>query len=67
MKSDEALQIQIKAQITAMSGQLTQLRREVKLCDDIAQRSGVMLEKLRSVREDEKTTGKEKNRYEHFR
>ena len=67
VKSDEALQIQIKAQITAMSGQLTQLRREVKLCDDIAQRSGVMLEKLRSVREDEKTTGKEKNRYEHFR
>lgn len=67
VKSDEALQNQIKTQITAMSGQLTQLRREVKLCDDIAQRSGVMLEKLRTVREDEKTTGKEKTRYEHFR
>lgn len=67
VKSDESLQIQIKAQITAMSGQLTQLRREVKLCDDIAQRSGVMLEKLRLVREDEKTTGKEKPRYEQFR
>ena len=67
VKSDEALQIQIKAQITAMSGHLTQLRREVKLCDDIAQRSGVMLEKLKTVREDEKTTGKEKTRYEQFR
>ena len=67
VKSDEALQTQIKAQIAAMSGQLTQLRREVKLCDDIAQRSGVMLEKLRTVREDEKNHRKEKTRYEHFR
>lgn len=67
VKTDEALQNQIKTQIAAMSSQLTQLRREVRLCDDIAQRSGVMQEKIRAVREDEKTTGKEKTRYEQFR
>lgn len=67
VKSDEALQNQIKTQIAEMSSQLTQLKREVRLCDDIAQRSGVMQEKLKAVREDEKTTGKEKNRYEQFR
>lgn len=67
VKSDETLQNQIKTQIAAMSSQLTQLRREVRLCDDIAQRSGVMQEKLKTVREDEKPTGKEKTRYEQFR
>ena len=67
VKTDEALQNQIKTQIAAMSSQLTQLRREVRLCDDIAQRSGVMQEKLKTVREDEKATGKEKTRYEQFR
>ena len=67
VKTDEVLQNQIKTQIAAMSSQLTQLRREVRLCDDIAQRSGVMQEKIRAVREDEKITGKEKTRYEQFR
>ena len=67
VKTDEALQNQIKTQIAAMSSQLTQLRREVRLCDDIAQRSGVMQEKLKTVREDKKATGKEKTRYEQFR
>lgn len=67
VKTDEALQLQVKMQIHVISGQLKTLREEVRLCDDIAQRSGVMQEKLKTVREDEKATGKEKTRYEQFR
>lgn len=67
VKTDEALQVQVKTQINVMSGQLKRLREEVRLCDDIALRSGIMQEKLKTVREDEKTTGKEKTRYEQFR
>ena len=67
VKTDEALQSQIKTQIHVISGQLKTLREEVRLCDDIAHRSGVMQEKITAVREDEKITGKEKTRYEQFR
>ena len=66
-KTDEVLQSQIKTQIHVLSGQLKTLREEVRLCDDIAHRSGVMQEKITAVREDEKITGKEKTRYEPFR
>ena len=66
-KTDEVLQSQIKTQIHVLSGQLKTLREEVRLCDDIAHRSGVMQEKITAVREDEKITGKEKTRYEQFR
>ena len=67
VKSDEDLQVQVKTQINVISGQLKRLREEVRLCDDIARRSGVMQEKIEAVRKDEKTTGKEKTRYEQFR
>ena len=67
VKTDEALQSQVKMQIHVISGQLKRLREEVRLCDDIARRSGVMQEKIEAVRKDEKTTGKEKTRYEQFR
>lgn len=66
-KTDEVLQSQIKTQIHVISGQLKTLREDVRLCDDIAHRSGVMQEKITAVREDEKITGKEKTRYEQFR
>ena len=67
VKTDEALQSQVKTQIHEISGKLKALREEVRLCDDIAHRSGVMQEKITAVHEDEKTTGKEKTRYEQFR
>ena len=44
------------------------MRKEVRLCDDIAKRSGIMLEKLRFIREEEKSKEKEeKKRNEQFR
>ena len=63
---DEAKAAAVKAQISDLSRQLKALRREVHSCNDIAERSGVMKEKLNTVREDE-NRGKEKNRNEHIR
>ena len=67
VKSDPDMLEAVKAEISTLSGELTTLRREVKLCDDIAMRSGVMREKIRAVREDEKSKGKETTRNEQFR
>lgn len=67
VRSDPERQAEVKKQIASMSKMLGALREEVRLCDDIAVRSGVMLEKLNAVREDEKSRGKEDNRNEHVR
>jgi hypothetical protein len=61
----------VKSEISALSKQITALRREVRLCDDIETRSGVMREKIRAAREyeksQEKSKGKERNPHEPFR
>ena len=67
VKADPEKLAQVKAQIAAMSGELAALRKEARLCDGIADRSGVMLEKLKTVREDEKSRGKENARNEYVR
>lgn len=59
VSADTQAQAQIRAEISALSGQLKKLRREVRLCEDIAVRSGVIKEKMQAVREDEKSNGKE--------
>ena len=67
VKSDEERVSAVKEQITAVSKELATLRREVRLCDDIAERSGVIKEKLKAVREDKESQGKENKRDEQFR
>ena len=67
VKSDPDRLAEVKADIAAISKELAGLRREVRLCDDIAVRSGVMREKIKAVREDEQSKGKENNRNEQFR
>lgn len=57
----------VKKEIDGLTEQLKALRREVHLCDDIAQRSGVITKKLKAVREDEQTRGKEKQQNEPIR
>ena len=47
-----------KAGITSLSAQIKALRREVVLCEDIAERSGIMREKIKKAREDAKMNGK---------
>ena len=67
VKTDEAKCAEVGAQIAAISKELSQLRREVKLCDDIATRSGVIKEKIKAVQEDKENQGKENTRDEQFR
>ena len=67
VKTDESLYREVKAQIDTLSRELSKLRKEVRLCDDIAVRSGIMQEKLRTVRQDENTKRKEQIKDEQFR
>lgn len=46
--------------VAALSKELAALRKEVVLCNSIAERSGVIQEKIKAVREDEQIKGKEK-------
>ena len=66
-QSDPKLAEAVKKEIDGLTEQLKALRREVYLCDDIAQRSGVITEKLKAVREDEQNQGKEKQQNEPIR
>ena len=65
VRSDPEKQAKVKEQIAAMSKELSVLRKEVRLCDGIADRSGVMLQKMEAVREDEESRGKENKRDEY--
>lgn len=67
VKSDEAAKQEISASIAALSQELSKLRREVRLCSDIAQRSGMLPERIQKVREDEIKQRKEKNEHDQFR
>lgn len=65
--SDEQLSA-AKNEISEISDRLKGLRKEVKLCDGIAQRSGEIKEHLEQViAEEEKQNRKEKSRHEHQR
>ena len=67
VKADEKALSQVKGQITALTAELKGLRKEVHLCDDIAVRSGVMSEKLKTIEAEEKSKGKEEKRDERIR
>ena len=58
--ADPARQEQIRAEVSALSAQIKALRREVKLCEDIAARSLSLKEKIRAARE-EQQAGKTEN------
>ena len=67
VKSEDDRLAKVKEQISAISRELKALRKEVRLCDDIAIRSGVIKEKIKVVRKDEQSKGKENKRNEQFR
>ena len=60
MKSDPEKAAEVKAQIAALSKELAALRKEVVLCNSIAERSGVIKEKIEAIRVDEQIKKKEK-------
>lgn len=67
VKSDLEKAAEVKAQIDALSKELAALRKEAVLCNSIAERSGVIQEKIKTVREDEQPERKEKTDYVQFR
>ena len=67
VKSDEAAFQQVKVEIDSLSKELSQLRREVKLCSDIQVRSGIMQEHIKTVREDEQSQRKEQKEHDQLR
>ena len=64
VKSDEAASTEVSAAISALSKELSQLRREVKLCSDIAVRSGILSERIQEI---QKSQRKEQNEHDQFR
>lgn len=64
--ADEKDRSGIRTKIAAISKQLGGLRKEVRLCESIAQRSGVLKEKLEKARQDE-MSNREENGYEYGR
>lgn len=64
VKSDEAASTEVSAAISALSKELSQLRREVKLCSDIAVRSGILPERIQEI---QKSQRKEQNEHDQFR
>jgi len=63
---DEEKRSGIKSEISSLSNRISELRREVKLCDGITVRSVEMKEKLQQVRQDENKE-KEEHSHEHGR
>ena len=67
VQPDEAASAEVSTAIATLSKELSQLRREVKLCSDIAARSGILPERIQKVREDENHQRKEKTEHDQFR
>ena len=67
VKSDDDTLALVKEQIDALTAELKGLRKEVRLCDDIAVRSCLMSEKLNTIEAEEKSKGKETKRDERIR
>jgi hypothetical protein len=61
---DEEQATAYKEQIAGLTGQISQLRKEVKLCAGILSRSGEMQEKLSRIKQEEIQQRKEAKAYE---
>ena len=67
-RKGDAVEIEAtKEKISALTDELIKLRKEVKLCDSIAVRSGLVKEGLEAIIEQYTSERKEKNQYEHSR
>ena len=66
-KGDAAEIEATKEKISALTDELIKLRKEVKLCDSIAERSGLVKEGLEAIIEQDTSERKEKKQYEHSR
>ena len=67
VKTDEGKAAEVKESISKLSSQLSTLRREVKLCNNIALRSGIILEHIQMVKAKEQSVRKEQKEHEQRR
>ena len=65
--ADEPTKAMLRAQIALLTTAIGEARKEVSLCDDIAERTERIKEKSRIVRHEQKIRGKERTRNEPFR
>lgn len=66
LRQDDPAQVDaLKAQIAALSAEVRKYRKEVKLCDAIAQRSGVVKENMEQIIRQQNTQGKENKQHEY--
>ena len=65
-RQDDPAQVDVlNAQIASLSAEVRKHRKEVKLCDDIAQRSGVVKENMEQIISQQNTQGKENKQHEY--
>ena len=64
---DEPGKEELKAKISILTKGIGEARKEVGLCDDIAERTALIKEKTQKVRAEQNQNRKEKTRYEPFR
>lgn len=67
LKTDDVTLSKARDKLSRTTETIRKLRKELKLCDDIAERSKVMEQNLEQVIADEKTNEKEMKKYEQFR
>ena len=66
LRQDDSAQVDaLKAQIATLSAEVRKYRKEVKLCDDIAQRNGIVLKNLKEITRQKNTQGKENKQHEY--
>lgn len=63
VQSDPERKDRVKQEISTLTGQIKKLRREVALCEDIAQRSGKMRENL-WVQEEKENSSQKREEYQ---
>ena len=67
VKSDTEKTAEVKTRISAISKELCILRKEVKLCNGIAERSGIITEQIKTIRKEKILNRKERSNDEYVR
>lgn len=67
VQSDPERKDRVKQEITTLTGEIKKLRKEVALCEDIAQRSGKMRERLQAVQNEKISLSRKREREKEVR
>ncbi len=67
VQSDPERKDRVKQEITTLTGKIKKLRKEATLCEDIAQRSGKMRERLQAVQNEKISLSRKREREKEVR